>query len=150
MGRFHRLGKPVAFAFQYSQSRDRGRFLAPLEHPLHADAYAEEWHAALDRVCNSLLQARTFKRPCRCEVPDSWKHHLGRLGNVRWIRHNRALLLQAVKSFLHRDQIARTVIDDGNHTSTPLVLGSSLSICGSRQQAARSARANALKSASIL
>ena len=56
---------------------------------------------------------------------------------------------EAIHGFLDRNQVAGAVVNDGNH-SNPLVLGSMPASRRSRQQAARSARANALNSDSIL
>ena len=58
---------------------------------------------------------------------------------------------QMAQRLEHRGQIARFVIDDGYaHHNNPLVEGSISPSCLSREQATRSARAKALKMASIL
>ena len=46
-----------------------------------------------------------------------------------------------VQRLLHRSEVARAIVDDGDH-SRPFVLGSIFAIRRSRQQATRSARAN--------
>ena len=56
---------------------------------------------------------------------------------------------EMVERLLHGIQIARSVIHDGNHKS-PFVLGSMRARRRSREHATRSARAKALKRASIL
>ena len=60
-----------------------------------------------------------------------------------------AVAPSAVSAFITDGQIAGLVVDDCDHSS-PFVLGSISPSCLSREQATRSARANALKSASIL
>src|SRR6202012_2169918 len=66
-----------------------------------------------------------------------------------WICRYAGLAPQALPRLHHRRQISRLVIDDRDH-SNPLVLGSISPNCLSREQATRSARANALNRASTL
>ena len=66
------------------------------------------------------------------------------------VRHHR-LRAQVAQRLEHRSQIARLVIDHRYaHHSNPFVEGSISPSCLSREQATRSARAKALKMASIL
>ena len=66
------------------------------------------------------------------------------------IRGDDGVLSQRVQCLLHRGQISRAVVDDCDRHSTPFVLGMNSAMRGSRQHAARTARANALNSDSIL
>ena len=90
------------------------------------------------------------------KMTDSGKHDFR--GTIYRIRIGGDLKLRAhgVQRFHDRGQISRAIIDDsdlticGNAHKSPFVLGSMSPSCLSREQATRSARANALNKASIL
>ena len=57
---------------------------------------------------------------------------------------------QMIQRLFDRSKIPGAIVDDRDHQSNPFVLGSKRAMRRSRQQAARSARANALNNDSIL
>ena len=81
------------------------------------------------------------------EVADAGDDDPGRAWQVRRIARREQLGAAAVEPFAHRRQVARAVIDERDHSS-PFVLGSIRARRRSRAHATRSARANALNTAS--
>ncbi len=63
---------------------------------------------------------------------------------------NNGLNPQMIERLFYGSEIPGTIVNYGNHQSNPFVLGSNRAMRRSRQQAARSARANALNKDSIL
>ena len=151
MRRLHTRRKALAFALQYSQTQASPAILD-----------CAQTSTACQRKCpgtESRVRSHPQSRPASPSAPAPPSMQSDPRPAVRSSHafatspgsdSNRALLPQPVQRFLHRDQISGAVIHDRDHHSTPLVLGNSRAIRRSRQQAARSARANALKSASIL
>lgn len=126
------------------------RLFARCQHPLHANANSEKGYSALYATDYGIAQSGMIERRCRLKMPHSRQYDLVRLGNLSRICSDSGLGSHMVERLLHRGEIACLVIDNRDHYSNPLVLGSRLFICLSRQQAARRARANALNNASIL
>ena len=79
----------------------------------------------------------------------SRQYHCVRLANENGISGDLRLHAEIAKRFRYRRQVASSIIYDGDH-SNPLVLGSTRAKRLSFEHANRSARANALKLASIL
>src|ERR1019366_981007 len=150
MWRLHARCEALAFFVEHTQAARRQRLFAASKHPLHPNTDAQEGNTSTEGLYNGLLQTCAFQRFSRSKMTDPGKHHLRRCSDLRRIRSNGALLPQPVERLFHRNQVPGAVIDNRNHHSTPLVLGKSRAMRRSRQQAARNARANALKSASIL
>ena len=116
--------------------------------PLHADADAQKWLAL-----GKGLQQRQPELSIQCltaiEVSHTRHNQLFRRGNHPCIRSDLSNRAQMFERFFHRADVARAIIDNGDHSS-PLVLGSMPANCLSREQATRRARPNALNNASIL
>ena len=126
-----------------------GALLTSFEKPLHSQADSEKRLAGAGGLQQGLAQARAVQRLQRGKMPHSREHDLvRRCHSLRLVRHH-DLGAEIVERLLHRIQVARAVIDDGDHRS-PLVLGSMRPRRRSREHATRRARAKALNSASIL
>src|ERR1700733_15879815 len=82
-------------------------------------------------------------------MADPRKNNFVRPPHPLRIRRDRRLAPQGIERLHHRGQVAGFVVNDSDH-SNPLVLGSISPNCLSLEHATRSARANALNSASIL
>ena len=83
------------------------------------------------------------------EMSHSRDHKFFSSGNHRWIGRDLNAGAQVLKGFFYGADVARAIVDNRDH-KRPLVLGSILASCLSREQATRTARANALNRASIL
>src|ERR1700734_2324107 len=77
------------------------------------------------------------------------KDDLGRPAHYLRVSSDCWLATEGIQSLHHRGQVAGLVVNYSDH-SNPLVLGNILPICLSFEHATRSARAKALKRASIL
>ena len=144
-----RLGvaiEPGDTSLHHAEPGGAWRLVAALEQPLHANADAEQRDAcasaAADRVTPFLVQGTG-----RSEVPDAGDDDGFRAVQISgpfWRHEFRA---ERGERLAHRREIARTVIDQSNHNN-PFVLGSIFASRLSFAQATRSARANALNTAS--
>src|SRR6266851_7667192 len=138
----------VAAARQQAETGELRRFVAAFVEPLHAQADAEQRptfaDAGQDRVDPGLIE-----RPGRAEVSDAGDDDAARLGQIAGRFWHEDVRPDRGERFLHRRQVAGLVIDERDH-SRPLVLGNMRASRRSFAQATRSARANALKTASIL
>ena len=123
-----------------------GRFLAAREQPLQPETDAEQRPPVGDARANR-RDPRRVERARRAEVADAG--HDDRRRPLEIVRRRGHVQLGADRGerLAHRRQIARLVIDQRDHSS-PLVLGSMRASCLSFEQATRSARANALNTAS--
>src|SRR6185437_1719987 len=116
--------------------------------PLHAHANPQEWLSAGERIQQRQAQLM-IERQTAIEVPHTRDNQLFRLRNHLRIASDFCRGAQMLKSLFDRANIAGSIIDNRDHRS-PLVLGSILANCLSREQATRTARAKALNRASIL
>src|SRR6202035_1348231 len=149
MWRFHVGRKLLALSRKNCRSRHITTLSTSLEKPLHSQANSEKRFSRRSVLYQGLPQACVFQRPKRRKMSDSRQYDfVRRCHNFRPVRYH-DFDAEIVKRFLHRSQIARSVIYDGDHRS-PLVLGSMRPRRRSREQATRNARAKALKRASIL
>ena len=124
-----------------------GRFLAAGEQPLQPETDAEQRTSRRDAGANRRDPA-AIERGRRAEVADAGHDDRGRPFEIG--RRRRVVQLGANRGerLAHRRQVAGLVVDERDHSS-PLVLGSIRASCLSFAQATRSARANALKTASM-
>ena len=125
---------------------DVGSLATAFEEPLEAEADAEQRPAALDYADDGVAPFAVERRGL-LKVSDARDDDT--LDVVEIGRHARCQHLGADRRerFAHRRQIAGAVIDQRNHSS-PFVLGSVRASCLSREHATRSARPNALNTAS--
>src|SRR5580700_9614641 len=149
MRRFHRGRKLPAFAGKDARSSDLDALLTSLEEPLHAQADSEEWLPGRSGFEQGSTQAAAVQSTQRGKMSYSGEYDLVCCReHFRLVRHH-DFSAEIGKCLFHGIQIARAVIHDDDHRS-PLVLGSMRPRRRSREHATRRARANALKSASIL
>ena len=98
----------------------------------------------------SLRQPQLMQQLRRPKMPHPRQHNLVRATHIlRRLRDVDVLRAKILQRLDDASEIPRLVINHGYH-SKPFVLGSISRIRSSREQAPRSARANALKIASIL
>src|SRR5215469_3701358 len=150
MGRFHCVGKSCTSPSKHAQATQCRRLVAALKHPLQAQTDPQQRHLSRSNSITQYGSKRSVRqRGCRLEVPDSRNNALlGTSHNVRVIGDN-ALPTEVLNRLHYRCQVPGSVINNCNHSS-PFVVGNILPNCLSFEQATRNARANALKSASIL
>src|SRR5437763_13314675 len=141
--------KPFAPRAKYSQSGNFGSLAAAGKHPLHSDTDPEKSLTGSDPLLHSLAYAAVRQLSRSSKVSHSGKDDFVCLAHNRRIVCDDAICFQMVECLLHRRQVSRLVIDNRDHSS-PFVLGNILASLWSREQAKRSARANALNSASSL
>src|SRR5262249_15812213 len=126
------------------------RLGARFEEPLHAEADAEQRSAERDAFDHG-VDPGLVERARGVEVADAGhddRAGAGELWRFERCEHLRANCAQRLPP---RRQVAGLVVDEcDRHQSSPLVDGSMRASRLSRAQATRSARANALKTASIL
>src|SRR5580704_10891064 len=148
---FVSLWKALAPSIKMAQARLFRSLPAAGQKPLHAHANPQERHPP----GNCLSHGRSdpgLVQPARSREMTHARqdHKAGCIYVFRTIRY-RDLGVQIAQCLDDRSQVAGPVVDDGNgYHSNPLVLGNISPSCLSREQATRSARANALKRASIL
>src|SRR5580692_2278130 len=149
MRRLHRGWKLPAFAGKDACASDLEALLTSLEKPLHAQADSEERLPGGSGCEQGSTHAVAVQSAQRGKMSHSGEYDLVcRREYFRLVRHH-DFSAEIGKCLLHGIQIARAVIHDDDHRS-PLVLGSMRPRRRSREHATRRARANALKSASIL
>src|SRR5207302_9246437 len=95
-------------------------------------------------------QLRIVEHTYSVKISHAEQHDLVSSANQLCLSGHHCGKSQVIEGLLYRGDVPRVVVNDCDAHSSPFVLGSKRFICLSRQQAARSARANALKSASIL
>ena len=129
-----------------------GRLRRSRVKPLHADTDAEERYAARDDTANGVSETGLIEALSRSEVAYAGQDEAVSRFDKRQISiRDFDLGAEVTEGLEHRGEIARLVVDDRDtHQSSPFVLGSVSPNCLSREQATRSARAKALKIASIL
>src|ERR1039458_792990 len=149
MRRLHGRGKLPAFAGKDPRSCNLTTFFAPLEKPLHAQAYPEKRLAGRSALQHGLAQPRPVQSLQRGKMSHSWQYDLVRRYQRFRVVRNHNFSTELVERLLHGIEVAGAVIHDGDHSS-PLVLGSMRPRRRAREHASRRARAKALKSASIL
>ncbi len=134
-----------------AQSRLFRRLPAAGQKPLHAHANPQERHAPGDRLAYGRGDPGLVQPARSREMTHARQDHPAGCTYVfRTIRY-RDLGVQIAQRLDDRSQVAGLVVDDGDrYHSNPLVLGNISPNCLSREQATRSARANALNRASIL
>ncbi len=128
--------------------RFRG-FLATLKHPLQSDANSQEWPACRNGLLNRVCQLEPAQGLSRQEVTHPRQYELFCAADDSRVAGNLCRYSEMRKSLGDRSQVPGAVIDNRNHSS-PLVLGNTRAKRRSLEQAKRIARANALKTASIL
>ena len=119
-----------------------------VEEQLHAEAYPEEWLARGDLPFELLVESAAPQRSRRVRKgAHAGQHDVRRVREQRPVRAYPRVDAEILERLLHAAQIAHSVIDDRDHSSTPLDEGiSSETIL----TAADIALANALKIASAL
>src|SRR4051794_34528162 len=119
-----------------------------LEQQLHAEADAQQRHAGGDALDQLLAEAAGLEVAHRLRKrADAGQHDRGGVADVGRDHGLRAHVRQRL---LHAAAVAHAVVGDRDHEfSVPFVDGTPVS-SGSIETAARSARANALKQASIM
>ena len=132
------------------------RFLAALEQPLHAETDAEQRPAFADAgrgwpSIHSRVERRGGAEVADARHDDAASRPTMSAGDAG----TNTSAPMAASAFLHRGQVAGAVVDERDHSSSiahssPFVLGSIRASRLSFAQATRSARANALNTASIL
>src|SRR6185295_9046965 len=148
MRHFHVLrAEAITSAAEDAEARHIGRLVAALEQPLHAEADAEDRTSLADALEDRVLP-RAFQRAGRAEMTDARHDDAPRRRELSGARRHDDLGADGGERFLHRREIAGAVVDQGNH-SRPFVLGSIRARRLSFAHATRSARANALNTASI-
>ena len=137
----------VARPGQQAQAGAVGRFLAAGEQPLQPETDAEQRPPVRGVPANG-PDPVVIEGGGRAEMADARHHDRGRPLEIG--RRRRVVQLGANRGerLAHGREIAGLVIDERNHSS-PLVLGSMRASCLSFEQATRSARANALNTASM-
>ena len=124
------------------------RFFAVFVQPLHAEADSEQRHAFTDAI-EDRIDPRLVECPCRAKMSDAWNDDAD--GPCEIVRHcgREDVRLNGRQRFSHRREIPGLVIDERDHNN-PFVLGNIRASRLSFAHATRSARANALNTASIL
>ena len=117
------------------------------KHPLHSDTDPEKSLTGSDPLLQSLAYAAVRQLSRSSKVSHSGKDDFVCLAYNRWIVCDDAICFQMLECLLHRRQVSRPVIDNRDHSS-PFVLGSIVASRASFAHATRSARANALNTAS--
>src|SRR6185295_7059405 len=143
-----RAAESVTASAEQPESRQIGRLVAAFVEPLHAQADAEQ-RPSLAHTGQDRLDPGCIERSRGAEVTDARDDDAAGVGKVLWRRGHGYWRADRGERFLHRCKVARLVVDQGDHRS-PLVLGSMRASRRSFAQATRSARANALNTASIL
>src|SRR5262245_9570346 len=145
-----RIGRcePPALPRQESKPRQIGCLVASLEQPVHAEADAEKGPSFANAL-EDALDPGAVERSRRAEVPHARDDDAACLA-----KRNRSFRTEHVgadrrQRLLDGRQVSGLVIDQRDH-SRPLVLGSMRASRLSFAHATRSARPNALKTASIL
>ena len=138
--------QPVALSAEEAETGKLGRLFAPLEQPLHAEADAEQGPALADARENRLHPVGS-QRPRGAEVSDARHDDSRSFTELGGVGGRVQVGAEGAKRLAHRRQVARAVVDERDH-NRPLVLGSTFARRLSFEQATRSARANALKTAS--
>src|SRR5262249_48206148 len=137
-----------ALAGKQSRSGGIRRFRASIEQPLHAYTDSKKGLTGCDRLQHSFAQPRIERLAAR-KVSHTGDQKLFSGGDSDGIGSHFSSGAKMIQCLLDRADIARAVVDNGNHNS-PLVLGNIRASCLSREQATRKARAKALKRDSIL
>ena len=132
---------------EHAEARHVRRLVAALEQPLHARgrcrAAACPSTAAPDRVAPRASSAAVAPK---WPTPGTMRPR--RAGAARRRRRDVKLGAERRERLAHRRQVAGAVVDERDHSS-PFVLGSIFASRASFAQATRSARANALNTASM-
>src|SRR5262249_55024607 len=138
----------VAASAEKAKAGHVGRLVAAFEQPLEAEADTEQRTAVADAI-QDRVDPRAVERARRGEMADAGHddparacEFTGCLGRIKGCAHGG-------QRFSDGGEIPRLVVDQRDHRS-PFVLGSAFAIRLSFAQATRSARPNALKTASIL
>ena len=135
-----------------SESFGLGRFLAPLQQQLHAEADAEKGAVGgqpLPQEGKQSPSAQLFGGSA--ESAHAGKNQSIHLSPFLGRRDDNAFCFEKIEGFLDRLQVPGAVIDDADHDSIiPLVLGMAPPARGSRSHAIFIALPQALKIASIL
>src|ERR1035437_4587345 len=127
----------------------RGLF-AGIEQRLHAEADAEKGHAGLNAFDQRRAHAQRIQGAHHlAEMAHSGENDFGSSREAGGVVDNGVVAAQFAKGVLHAAQIARALIEDGNHKSS-LVEGSCPLRRASLEQANFMARAKHLKMASSL
>ena len=136
----------IARAREQAQAGTVGCFLAAGKQPLEPETDAEQGASRRDAGANRRRPA-AIERDRGAEVADAWHDDRGRAFEIGRQRRVVQLGADGGERLAHRREVAGLVVDEGNHSS-PLVLGSIRASRLSLAQATRSARANALNTAS--
>src|SRR5262245_54683213 len=138
----------MALARQQAKPRQIGCLVASLEQPVHAEADAEQG-PAFANAPEDALDPSAVERSRRAEMSDARDDDAARLAKrIRSFRHEH-VGADRRQRLLDGRQVSGLVIDQRDH-SRPFVLGSMRASRLSFAHATRSARPNALKTASIL
>src|SRR6185369_17516245 len=130
-----------------AESRGFGCLVASVEQPLHADADSKERSSRRDGAVDGLAPG-SIQPGGGAEVSDTRHDHAARLPALLRHRRHDEVGAERRQRLAHRGQIASAVINECNHSS-PFVLGSIFASRASFAHATRSARANALNTASM-
>src|SRR5262245_8916174 len=140
--------EPPALPRQESKPRQVGRLVASLEQPVHAEADAEKGPAFADAL-EDAFDPVAVERSRGAEVSHARDDDAASLAKrIRPFRHEH-VGADRRQRLLDGRQVSGLVIDQRDH-KRPLVLGSIRASRLSFAHATRSARPNALKTASIL
>src|SRR6185503_16534782 len=129
------------------ESRGFGCLVASVEQPLHADADSKERSSRRDGAVDGLAPG-SIQPGGGAEVSDTRHDHAARLPALLGHRRHDEVGAERRQRLADRGQIASAVINECNHSS-PFVLGSIFASRLSFAHATRSARANALNTASM-
>src|SRR6185437_6866282 len=143
------LRKALADSIERAKPATFRRFRASRKEPLQANADSQERNSRASAFGNCLLQPAAVEELRRSKMPNTRQNNLlSATYNFRVLGGD-CIRTDGRQRLHHRCKISGLVIDDRDH-SNPLVDGSILPSCLSREQATRTARANALNRASTL
>src|SRR5665213_1138012 len=144
--------EPLTLSSELPKTQRLRSFRRAFVQPLQPNADPEERSSTAHSFTRSLRQTKILQQLRRTEVSNTRKHDLvGELHLFRRLRDDDISRTEEAQRLDDTGEIARLVVDDRDHPySNPFVLGRSSRIRSSLEHAPRSARANALKIASIL
>src|ERR1035437_377288 len=150
VGNARDIGEAAHGAGVDAETADFRGLFAGIEQRLHAEADAEKGHAGLNAFDQRRAHAQRIQGAHHlAEMAHSGENDFGSSREAGGVVDNGVVAAQFAKGVLHAAQIARAVIEDGNHKSS-LVEGSCPLRRASLEQANFMARAKHLKMASSL
>src|ERR1700731_3181223 len=115
MRRFYRGRETRTLAGEERGARRFGSFRAASEEPLHAHADSKKWFAAFDGIEHGRAQV-FIQRLAAAEVPDSRHNNFLCVGDYGRIGSHPRVCAQMLQRFPYRADIARTVVDNRDHS----------------------------------